>query len=137
MPKCARISPWSTRVTTVKSFREGLGSAHFRRRRRGERRQIVQTELLLDPGDAPECVLEAVFAEHAMFEILELLGELIVLRLGNGRLPRRKDDRVFDRGVVLVHADERRERARERCRIRRPDAALLRDHRYVVGDLTP
>jgi hypothetical protein len=80
------------------------------------------------------CSIFAILSSASSKPSFELLGQFIVTRLGDRRLPGRKDDGVFNRGMMLVHADERGQGIRERRHLGRSDTPLACDRRDVVGD---
>src|SRR5581483_8926853 len=104
-----------TRIFCLKFMRRlgQPGGSQFRRRR-GELREVGEAETALDFADLPHGVLEAVFAELLMFDLLEPVAHLIELFCRERLLPGREDDRVFARRVGAVHPHERFQRPSER-----------------------
>ena len=92
----------SRRIAESSSWiRPEISSSYF------SQRPSVRHFLGAGGGDSLHRILEAVVSEHLLFQLLELLGQLLVLPARKRILPGRKDDRVFYRGMVLVHHDER------------------------------
>src|SRR5437867_7884996 len=107
MPSARKTHPTSNRIrmtargAEVRSKRLMSGSA-FRR----ELGEVVDTELLLDAGDAVDHFLEAVLPEELIFFLLEVLPESVVFVPADDLAQGREEDRVLPRLVGRVHADE-------------------------------
>src|SRR5581483_8765008 len=96
-------------------------------RRRGELREVGKPEALLDFGDLAPRLLEAVLAELAVLDLLELLAGLGELVRRERLLPGREQVGVLPGRVVVVHQGEALEHAGERLGVAAGEAALLRD----------
>src|SRR5215471_3595832 len=78
----------------------------LRRRRRREFRNVGEPESGLDLRDLRLRVFEAVVTEHLLFDVLELVPDLVELRVREAALPGGEDDRVLAGRVMFVHAVE-------------------------------
>ncbi len=103
-------------------------------RRRGRECGVVETHGTFDGGDLFERIIEAVFSEGLVLDVLEELSHFIAL-LGRKRFsPRGEYDRVLARCMLFIHEGKRFQGSRERLGAA-PDR-LLGHGQDVVGDLT-
>src|SRR5208283_1928123 len=106
-------------------------------RRRCELTQVGQAEGRFDGADLFHRIIEAVFAEHLMLDVLELIGQFVELLVGEVRLPGREYDRVFASSVVAVHQDKCLQRACQRLGVGSRDASVLGYRQQIASDLAP
>ena len=99
--------------------------------------EIGQAKSLFDAGNLLLRIVKTVFAEHSVFDLFELVAEFVKLLVGEVLFPCGKYDRVFARGVVLVHAYHRFEGSRERFGIAAGNPRLTGDGKHERGDLAP
>src|ERR1700686_2200013 len=75
----------------------------FWRGRRCELCEVTEPQLGFDAADFLLRVFEAVFAKHLVLDVLKLIGDLVELFVREILLPSGKHNRVFTRGMILIH----------------------------------
>lgn len=99
----------------------------LRRSRRRELRNVAEAERGFDVADRLLGIFESIFAEHLVLDVFELIGEFVELLVAEVGLPCGKDDRVFARRMIFIHANESFEGARQRLGVERADSRAARD----------
>src|ERR1051325_304922 len=126
---------WVPRIVKEKLFHAKANS--LRRRGRREHPEIRKPEAALDLFHSLQRHLVTIVTKLLLFDLFKLLSQFVQLRLSRCSLPRRKDHRVFNRRVMLVHAHTRLQRFPRRLDTIRRDPISLRDRQHVVSDLAP
>src|SRR5581483_8311869 len=82
-------------------------------------------------------VFKAIFTEHLVLNVFELIADFIELLVGKILLPGRKNDGVFTRRVILIHKDKWLHDSRQRPRSERRHFNLAGVGKNIVGNLAP